>query len=222
MNDQIKPYDQIFSQIYGEIKKFKKPLIVGVSGAYTSGKTTFTKCLSDYLIAQGAQTQVLHYDDFHRPLPSITWEPNDPSSEVDVFFTGAFDAEKLVNEVLAPLRKKNHLKTIVKGLNWETGLYDNAVQVDINRDTIVLIEGMLLFRAGLMPYFDYKIFLEINETEILNRGTIRDVPHVGAWILEKYKTRYIPVHRRYISEDKPQEFADMLIDNNDYTVPKII
>lgn len=217
----MQQYDQICSKIHEELKSKKKPLIVGISGAYTSGKTTFTENLSQHLIAQGVQTQILHYDDFHRPLSSITWEPNDPASEVNAFFTNSFDTQRLINEVLTPLREKNHLKKIVKGLNWKTGLYDNSVPIDISENTIVLIEGMLLFRSALIPFLDYKIFLEINETEILHRGNTRDVPLFGAWILDKYENRYLPVYRRYLSEDKPQNFADLLIDNNDYIKPKI-
>ena len=45
---------------------------------------------------------------------------------------------------------------------------------------------------------------------------------MGEWILDKYKTRYIPVHKRYVSEDKPQNMADIVIDNNDYQNPKIM
>lgn len=217
----MQQYDLIFSKIYKELKNKKKPLIVGISGAYTSGKTIFTENLSQYFIAQGVQTQILHYDDFHRPLSSTTWEPNDLASEVNVFYNTSFDARRLIKEVLAPLKEKDHLKKVVKGLNWKTGLYDNTVPIDISENTIVLIEGMLLFQSTLIPFFNYKIFLEINETEIRYRGKTRDVPLFGEWILDKYETRYLPVYRRYLSEDRPQNFADLLIDNNDYIKPKI-
>lgn len=91
----------------------------------------------------------------------------------------------------------------MEGLNWSTGLYEHEIPVDIDEDTVVLIEGVLLYRPWLIPYFEYKIFLDINKTEILSRGEIRDVPRSGKWILNKYKTRYIPVHQCYLSEDRP-------------------
>lgn len=81
----MKQYEQIFSKIYGEIRVINKPLIIGISGVYTSGKTTFTKGISEYFNTQGVKTQILHYDDFHYPLSSITWEPGDLADEVEAF-----------------------------------------------------------------------------------------------------------------------------------------
>ncbi len=80
----------------------------------------------------------------------------------------------------------------MEGLNWSTGLYEHEIPVDIDEDTVVLIEGVLLYRPWL-----------INKTEILSRGEIRGVSRSGKWILNKYKTRYIPVHQCYLSEDRP-------------------
>ncbi|GIO99913.1 hypothetical protein J14TS5_49990 [Paenibacillus lautus] len=53
----------------------------------------------------------------------------------------------------------------MEGLNWSTGLYEHEIPVDIDEDTLVPIEGVLLYRPWLIPYFDYKIFLDINKTK---------------------------------------------------------
>ncbi len=187
----MEPYRSIFDKIYEETNNLKGPTVIAVSGAYTSGKTIFANGLSEYFNARGVPTQILHYDDFHFPLPSVTWEPENSDGEVEAFYHRAFNAEKLLSEVLKPLRENHDLKKTVKGLNWSTGLYENDVPVNIDGNTIVILEGALLFRADLPPYFDYKIFLEIDEAEILKRGAARDVPQMGEWILEKYKNRVI-------------------------------
>lgn len=212
----------IFAEIHEAIKDKQRPLVVGISGAYTSGKTTFTKKFSQYLTELGLRTQIIHYDDFHNPLRSISWEQDNQDSEVDVFYNRSFNTQKLIADVLTPLVTKGTINKTIKGLNWGTGLYDQDIQIEINEQTIVLLEGALLFRPVLMPYLTYKVFLDIDEREILNRGEIRDVPKMGIAILDKYKERYLPVHRRYLAEDNPQNKADIIIDNNEYHLPKVV
>ncbi|PTT35114.1 hypothetical protein DBR28_12620 [Chryseobacterium sp. HMWF028] len=81
---------------------------------------------------------------------------------------------------------------------------------------------MLLFRHPLNSYFNYLIYLDVKEVTILQRGKIRDVPKFGIEILDKYKTRYIPVLRRYLVVDNPFDQADIVIINNDYSKPEIL
>lgn len=82
-----------------------------------------------------------------------------------------------------------------------------------------MLEGVLLFLPPLLHYLDYKIFLDIPPAEMLRQGEIRDIPQFGNAILDKYKTRYIPVHQRYLAEDCPTELADLLIGNKNYDHP---
>lgn len=218
----MEQYTAIFARIYKAIKDEDGPIIVGISGAYTSGKTMFTKGLSEYLTELGIQTQIIHYDDFHNPLMSISWDTGNQDSEIDAFYSRAFNTQKLIDEVLNPLTNKRILNTTIKGLNWGTGLYENAVRLAINEQTVTILEGALLFQPQLIPYLSYRIFLDVDESEILRRGEIRDVPKSGVGILEKYKMRYLPVHRRYLAEDQPEDKANLIIDNNDYFAPKVI
>ncbi|KRO23670.1 nucleoside/nucleotide kinase family protein [Pediococcus argentinicus] len=94
--------------------------------------------------------------------------------------------------------------------------------MDIDSKTIVLVEGMLLFKNELNQYFDYKVFLDVSGTEILKRGKQRDVPKFGLGILQKYRERYIPVYHRYLEIDKPITSAHMVIDNNNIEDPIIL
>jgi len=212
--------NQIFAQIAQAISLGKRPTIVGISGAYTSGKTRFAQALAQYLADTGQKTQLIHYDDFHHPFSSIQWSSG-CDDEINAYYNKAFDPEKLIGEVLQPLAQTGKIREEIACIDLGSGRYTKTVPFDIDEQTVVLLEGVLLFRPPLLRYLDYKIFLDIPPAEMLRRGAIRDVPQFGNAILEKYKTRYIPVHQRYLAEDRPTELADLLIDNTDYHHPVI-
>ncbi|PTT35115.1 hypothetical protein DBR28_12625 [Chryseobacterium sp. HMWF028] len=102
----IGEYNTIFSSIKNGILRSKCP-VVGISGAYTSGKTIFTEDLANYLNQYGICTQIIHLDDFHRPLSLL--EYSSPEDEINVFYNEAFDIDKLLSDVLLPLSKNPQL-----------------------------------------------------------------------------------------------------------------
>lgn len=210
---------QILKQIETDIAKLPRPLIVSIDGAYTAGKTQFSNQLSAALQNQGNKVQVIHYDDFHKPLSTITW--SNSHDEIEAFYQ-AFNAEKLRAEVLLPLRQHNALKLTLLGLDWHTATYSKEISLDIDSQTIVLLEGILLNKQELAGFFDYKIFLDIPINEILKRGEQRDQPKFGSQIMALYRQRYIPVYQKYLTLDQPQKAANLVIDNRDYQHPLIL
>lgn len=83
-------------------KKAHKPLIVGINGVDTSGKTMFSTELSTYLKKQGIPSQIIRIDDFHNESKIRYSEPN----EVVSYYNHAFNLEKLESELLNPIREK--------------------------------------------------------------------------------------------------------------------
>lgn len=207
--------------IHQQKNKVNHPLIVGISGAYTSGKTYFTEKVALALQNSNAKVQILHYDDFHLPLSKITWNTSEKNGEILAFYH-AFNQKKLVTEVLNPLKTQGTLNATLQKLNWETGSYELPLSLAIEQNTIVLVEGMLLFQETLIPFFDYKIFLSIRDATLLARGKTRDVPRFGPEILTLYRRRYLPVYHLYLEKDSPIEIADVVLDNNQVTQPKIL
>lgn len=210
--------DIIYSHICEAIKPLSRPLVVGINGAYTSGKTMFTLGLDQYLRKQGIKTQAIHYDDFHHPFSTITWTDD---TEVDVFYSKAFDPKKLESEILRPLKQHGHIHKDVVCVNLNTNQFTNTIHFDIDENTVVLLEGVLLFRPPLIDYLDFKVYLDISSGEMLTRARQRDVPRFGEGILEKFVTRYIPVQQRYMAECDPAGISDIVIDNNDHQAPRI-
>lgn len=206
----------VYSTIAASIMGRPGPLVVGINGAYTAGKTMFTSGLQSYLENLGQKTQVIHYDDFHNPFSSIQWAP---SAEVEAFYNRAFDAEKLVREVLQPLKEQGHLDASIPCIDLGTGQFTNHIHFSIDENTIVLLEGVLLLRPPILDYLGYTIYLDISTEEMQKRAKERDVPRFGEWILDAFTTRYIPVHQRYVREWNPRKQANVVIDNGDYARP---
>ncbi len=195
-------------------------MIVGLSGAYTSGKTRLATDLAAVLRQAGRRVVVLHYDDFHRPLQTLKWDEQEPSGEVETFYARAFDGERLCELVLAPLAEAGALHADLRVLDWAQGANVLALRLDIAPDAIVLLEGMLLFRPPVIGYLDLRIFLTVEEDTILARGRLRDVPLYGPGIMALYERRYLPVYRRYLAADRPERGA-IVIANDDPEAPVI-
>lgn len=191
--------------------------IIGISGVDTSGKSVFTENYARYLKDVGYKSAVIHIDDFHNPLRLR----RSGKDEVDAYYTNAFNYGMLINTVLKPYKENGQIDRAVYCLNLDTDEYDTVRHYSFDSDTIILIEGVLLFRPPLLDYLDGTVFLEINFQEMLKRASERDVPKYGEIIMEKYRNKYIPVQKRYIDEYKPQVQSDIIIDNNDYFYPII-
>ncbi|MDF2685746.1 MAG: HAD-superfamily hydrolase, subfamily variant 1 [Clostridia bacterium] len=64
--------------------------------------------------------------------------------------------------------------------------------------------------------------MDISFEVLLKRAEIRDVPKYGIEFLERYKNKYIPIQQKYLEAYKPKQKSDIVIDNTDFYLPKII
>ncbi len=207
----------VFAQITQRLIA-KGSRIIGISGIDTSGKTRFSQSYARYLDHLGYKTAIIHLDDFHNPL--IVRRSGD--NEIDAYYEHAFNYAQLIREVLEPLKRQGNIDKDILCLNVDTDRYENTVHYEINSETVVLLEGVLLFRPPVLTYLEGKVFLEIDFTEMLKRARLRDVPKYGEAFMKKYTDKYIPVQKRYLDEYKPRFTCDLVVDNNDYLHPMII
>ncbi|MTI65602.1 MAG: hypothetical protein FH753_03285 [Firmicutes bacterium] len=212
---------EIFDYIYKGIKEKKqenKPIIIGINGIDTSGKTEFTNSLDTYLKKQKEKVQIIHIDDFHNPK-KVRYSGKD---EIENYFYKSFNINKLVNELLIPIKKKNYLHKKLRILNLETDKYDLEKKFLIDKDTLVILEGVFIFRKEIEPYLDYKVFIHIPFDECKKRVLKRDVPKHGKEILKKYDIKYIPTQKYYLKKYPTEKYSDIIIDNTDFNKPKVI
>lgn len=202
----------IFEKIGRDIKLYRKPVVIGINGVDTSGKTEFSNNLQNYLEKRGYHTQLIHVDDFHQPR-SVRIKDCSPEG----YIANAFDLTNL-SEILAEMKSKPTDKHI-ELLDLETDTYTNKRHYRTGDETVVIIEGVLLYRPPIDDLIDYKVFLDISFDEVLRRASVRDVPKYGEEFLQKYIDRYIPAQKIYLKQFSPKENCHLLVDNNNFNKP---
>jgi uridine kinase len=213
-------YKDIFQKIYQTIldkKDENKPFIIGINGIDNSGKTQFSLKLSHFLKSQRVKTTIIHIDDFHNPK-SIRYAGSD---QIDNFYNKNINISLLVEELLKPIKNSGTLNKKITLLNLTTDKFEVEKEYKINPKTVVIFEGIFLFRKELRSFLDYKIFIDIPFELAKTRAKIRDVPILGDGVLEKYDNKYIPAQKKYLVKHPPEKFADLIIDNTDWEKPII-
>jgi len=205
----------VFSKVGRDIKSLDTPIIIGVNGVDTSGKTEFSIGLQRFLEHRGFHTQMIHLDDFHNQR-YVRMKDNSPEG----YISNAFDMktlEKLLDEIKAgPIDRKINL------LDLDSDTYTNMQHYKTTGKSVVILEGTMLYRPPLDSLFTYKIFLDISFDEVLRRAIIRDVPKYGKDFLQKYIDRYIPAQKIYLDRFHAKENSHLIIDNNDFGKPIIV
>lgn len=196
------------------------PLLVGIDGVDAAGKTRLTEDLVPLLEKLGHKTVRASIDGFHHPSEKRHAQG---TLSPEGYFEDSFDYDFLIKEFLTPLRAVT-TPTRLRSAKFD-GRKEGAVEkfIDVDPGTIVLFEGVFLFRPELEAFWDYKIFMDIGFEQSLLRGTERDADILGGTeaAQEKYLKRYIPGQKIYHERVLPRLKADLIIKNNDPERPRI-
>lgn len=169
------------------------PMVVGVTGIDTSGKSVMTTLLAEDLERSGLSVQIIRLDDFHRTRAERQIEG---LPEPVQFYEHTFDFERLRNEVLKPIRNEGQLEKTLICLDMLKDTWTVERQYLVKSDTIVLLEGIFLFRPDISHFLDLIIHLHVDEV--------------------------LPTQSRYLEEYPAERNADVIIDNNDVENPIVI
>jgi uridine kinase len=121
--------------------------------------------------------------------------------------------------VLDPVVEKRELDVELNLLDLNTDQYTLSRHFVVNRESIVIIEGVFLFKKELLKYLDLKVFLDISFPESVRRAIARN-DHVRAWDIEnQYAEKYHAGQRLYFRLHDPKSSADITINNEDYLHP---
>lgn len=208
----------LYAQIYIQIKQLDNVHCVGINGVDTSGKTIFSNQFAKMLRSIGKPVVVVHLDDFHNPraLRAIGY------NEIDAYIKNAFDLSTLLSEILCPIRQYGTVHKELTLLDLDSDSFVLKRKYDITEQTIVLLEGVLLYRQPIEDFIDFKIFLDIEFEEVIRRATVRDVPKYGIEFLEKYRKKYIPIQQWYLRFCDPKGKSDIVVDNSNPQCPRIL
>ena len=91
-------------------------------------------------------------------------------------------------------------------------------------NTILLFEGIFVFRSQINAYWDYRVLVDIDAEKSLARSVVRDTGVIGPAdvVRRKFAERYEPAWQIYVDDQEPQTAADVVIDNRDVDNPHIL
>lgn len=196
------------------------PVRVGIDGCSTAGKTSLADELAAAVQQRGRAAVRISLDDFKRPWSERHRYDRESAAG---YYRNAYDYPLIQREVLEPLGPDGNLSYRSAHLDPLTQCPRPDAIMCAVPDTIALIEGVFLFRPELNRFWDFRIFVEIDEARIMERGVVRDQAWVGsaAATAALYTDRYIPSERLYLAEVAPQQHADVIVNNNHIYAPKI-
>jgi uridine kinase len=218
------PVDKLLEYITIQIESIKRkdaPMLVSLDGVDTSGKTTLSRLLAEYLNKRGHSTIQASIDRFHNPAEKRYILG---SKSPEGYYKDSFDYDSLKSCLLEPLKNDLNRK-------YYTAVYDFKTESKVHqepriatKESILIMEGVFLLRPELIEYWDYSIFLHIDFEQVILRAKDRDQYLFGSEeeIENRYRNKYIPGQQMYLRESDPFSSANIMIDNNDFNNPKIV
>ncbi|MBN2461918.1 MAG: hypothetical protein JXB60_09965 [Candidatus Cloacimonetes bacterium] len=197
-----------------------KPQIVGIDGFDASGKTTLADSLADR-VRQHRPVLCASIDGFH--LPRDTRYRKGELSPAGYYYD-SFNYKEIINKLLLPWKNyaRENIYTTIYDFRKDRAHYCKS-RIP-GKEAILIFEGVFLLRRELIPFWDLKIFLEVDFTVVLERALKRDQKLSGSstQIRKKYEMRYINGQIIYLHEADPLSKADFIVNNNDPDNPNLI
>jgi uridine kinase len=196
----------------------RSPLVCGINGIDASGKTLFAMGLAAELKKLKRAVTVVNVDDFHNPK-SVRYAN---TNLAHAYYYDSFSYAELIDKVLTPFRTYGHVDVTLMLLDLESDTFTAKRTYVASPGTVLLLEGVFLFRPELIGLIDFRIYLEVSETTALARAKVRD-KHIQQGLIEsRYQEKYFAGQQLYCCESAPFGVAHVVIDNNNYDEPRVL
>jgi uridine kinase len=183
------------SSIINDIRNLsrkKKFIIIGIDGVGGSGKTTLAQIIKNEM----NNSVIVQMDDIYSPQLQ------------------ASDITRIKNQLFSPLKNGNDAKFQI--YNWKTEKLSQWQT--IHPEGILIIEGVCSLDKQIIDYYDLKIWIEYPPELGFERGVQRDINGDGVDNSEKWKRVWMPLEKKYISEQNPKRKADYVINDEEISI----
>ncbi|MBX2992919.1 MAG: uridine kinase [Bacteroidetes bacterium] len=180
------------------------PLVVGIAGGTSSGKTTVTRAIAAAL----GETNIalLQHDSYYKDLSQFGGKQ---SHEINFDHPDAYDTELLIQHI----RDLKAGRSITQPVYSYTTYRRTHEQRIVEPKRIIIVEGILIFfEQELRDIIDVKVFVETDDDERVLRRIRRDVLERGRTIesvMEQYIATVKPMHLEFVEPSK--RWADVII-----------
>ncbi|WP_143030378.1 uridine kinase [Blastococcus aurantiacus] len=189
--------------------------MVAVDGVDGSGKTVFADQLAAAIDATGRPVIRASVDDFHHARAE-RYRRGRTSPEG--FWLDSYDYAALGRELLDPLRDGAPVR-----LRWHDLAADRHVDeppAPTPPRAVVVIDGIFLHRDELAGRWGLSVWLDVPFAVTAARMALRDgsPAHPGHPAMR----RYVGGQLLYFAACAPWERADLVVDNTDWTTPRLV
>lgn len=167
------------------------PILIGIDGPSTSGKTSLAKALQDHF-----SCGLYHMDDFFlRPDQRTRERLNEVGGNVDY--------ERFKAQVIDPLVEGQPV--VYKPYNCQTKKY--KPEYSVLRSPIHLIEGVYSHHPYFGPVYQGRIFLSVDKETQRDRVLRRNGPD----LYDRFIKEWIPKENAYFDKFAIKEKSDLII-----------
>jgi len=187
-----------------------RSLLVGISGIDGCGKGYLAAQLQAHLALHGIIPAILNVDGW-LDLPEKRFDRNAPAAN---FYENAIRFDQFFGQLVLPLRDQRSIH-LVADVVEETASSYRRHTYDYRDVSVVLVEGIFLFKPQYRKYFDLTIWIDCSFATALARAIARAQEGLSpANTIAAYETIYFPAQRIHLAHDKPRENADLIFEND--------
>jgi uridine kinase len=194
-------------------------LRVAVDGRTAAGKTSFGHELAAHISAAGRTVLRASLDDFKRP-----WRERHRYDRTSGpgYYRNAFDYAAARTLLLAPAGPDGTGVCALCSIDPLTQVDHSGVVTEAPSDAVLIVDGVFAFRPEINPYWDFRVWLDIDPEVSIRRGAVRDADWAGSDAEALHRDRYLPAEELYLAEVDPRGLADVVIDNSVFEDPRVV
>lgn len=189
-----------------------RSLLVGVSGIDGCGKGYLATQLQAHLALHGVIPTILNVDGWLN-LPHKRFDQTAPAVN---FYENAIRLDQFFSQLVVPLRDRRSIRLEADFVE-ETASGSCKHIYDYKDVSVVLVEGIFLFKPQYRKYFDLAIWIDCSFPTALARAIDRAQEGLSPVnTIAAYDTIYFPAQRIHLAQDNPREHADLIFENDNY------
>lgn len=192
---------------------------VAIDGVDGAGKTMLADALAPMVVARGRPAIRASVDDFHQPR-AVRYARGKYSP--DGFYLDSYDYSAFRQLLLDPLGPRGSGRYTAKHFDHRTDQPVAQEPQQASSTAALIVDGIFLHRAELRDCWDLSIFLQVDFAVSRTRNAARNGTADALDPDTPYSRRYNGGQRRYLSECSPPDRADIAIDYNDLSEPKVL
>jgi uridine kinase len=187
-----------------------RSLLVGISGIDGCGKGYLARQFEAHLALYGVTPVIVNVDGWLN-LPEKRFDQTAPAGN---FYENAIRFDEFFKQLVIPLRDRRSVHLVADFVE-ETASHYRKHTYDVKDVSVVLVEGIFLFKAEYRDYFDLTIWIDCSFSTALARAINRAQEGLSpANTIAAYDTIYFPAQKIHLAQDQPREHADLIFENN--------